>query len=64
MSLLDRFKQDKPPTSRASVGLLSEWDLFWLRRALNLNKRLNLYERLMSYTREGFPVFDSLVKFK
>jgi len=31
---------------------------------LGLKDRINLYERLMSYTEEGYPIYDTLTKFK
>lgn len=35
-----------------------------LKLRLNLEKRISIYERLMSYTKEGFPLFESLLKFQ
>lgn len=35
-----------------------------LKFRLTLDKRINIYERLKSYTEEEFPVYDSLLKFK
>ncbi len=36
----------------------------WLKFKLNLKSRINIYERLKSYTEEEFPIYESLVKFK
>ena len=36
----------------------------YLKFKLNLTKRINIYERLKSYTEEEFPVYESLIKFK
>lgn len=36
----------------------------YLKFKLGLNARINIYERLKSYTEEEFPVFESLLKFK
>jgi type II secretory pathway component PulF len=36
----------------------------FLKWRLGLSKRINIYERLESFTREEFPVYDSLFKFK
>ncbi len=36
----------------------------FLKFRLSIRHRITIYERLMSYTREQFPVYDSLVKFK
>lgn len=35
-----------------------------LKWRFGLPKRINMYERLKSYTEEGFPVYDSLLKFR
>lgn len=35
-----------------------------LKFRLGLNHRINIYERLKSYTEEEFPVYESLLKFK
>lgn len=35
-----------------------------LKFRLGLSHRINIYERLQSYTEEEFPVYDSLLKFK
>lgn len=35
-----------------------------LKFRLGLNERINIYERLKSYTEEEFPVYESLIKFK
>ena len=36
----------------------------WLKFRLGLDKRINIYERLKSYTEEEFPVYESLLKFQ
>jgi type II secretory pathway component PulF len=36
----------------------------WLKFRLGLDKRINIYERLQSYTEEEFPVYESLLKFQ
>lgn len=36
----------------------------WWKFKLGLTQRINIYERLQSYTEEGFPIYDSLTKFK
>ena len=36
----------------------------WLKFKLGLTARITIYERLEAYVREGFPVYDSLLKFK
>lgn len=36
----------------------------FLKFRFGLRQRIKIYEKLMSYIKEGFPLFDSLVKFK
>lgn len=37
---------------------------FWLKFRFGLDKRIQIYEKLKSFTEEEFPVYDSLSKFK
>lgn len=36
----------------------------WLKIRFGVSKRINLYERLQSYVEEGYPIVDTLIKFK
>lgn len=61
MSLLKKFNQTlnggKKPSSNKKIDGYLKWKF-------GLKHRLNLYERLAAFTKEEFPLYDSLVKFK
>lgn len=60
MSLLQKINSALGGTKKKST---KEVDPV-LKFRFGLNHRLNLYERLAAFTKEEFPLFDSLLKFK
>lgn len=43
---------------------MADFKQTWLKVRFGIGKRLSFYKRLMAYTEEGYPVYDTLLKFK
>lgn len=43
---------------------MNSFEIIILKARFTLSKRIKLYKKLMQYTKQGFPVFDTLIKLK
>lgn len=43
---------------------MNEFEIIFLKARFSLSLRIKLYKKLMQYTKQGFPVFETLIKLK